>query len=80
MDVIAYKCLTCGDVIYSRAPWDKRMCYCGRVAVEGGLNEQFMTCTPLAKVQTLDIEVWATTKELFDDWDKVRNKFGLIKD
>jgi hypothetical protein len=56
------------------------MCYCGRVAVEGGLNEQFMTCTPLAKVQTLDIEVWATTKELFDDWDKVRNKFGLIKD
>ena len=56
------------------------MCYCGRVAVEGGLNEQLVTYTPHARVQTLDIEIWATQKELFDDWDKVRNKFGLIKD
>lgn len=80
MNITAYKCLSCEDIIYSRAPWDKRMCYCGRVAVEGGPNEQFMTCAPQSRVQTLDIDVFATSQELFDDWDKVRNKFGLIKD
>jgi len=80
MEIRAYKCMSCGDIIYSRAPWDKRMCYCGHVAVEGGLNEQFMTCTPVAHVQTLDIDVFVTSQQLFDDWDKVRNKFGLIKD
>jgi hypothetical protein len=53
------------------------MCYCGRVAVEGGLSEQFMSCTPQARVQTLDIDIFATSQELFDDWDKVRKICGI---
>ena len=34
--VRAFKCLLCGDVVYSRVAHDYRSCFCKNVSVDGG--------------------------------------------
>ena len=32
------QCLVCGDVVESKTRWDFKMCTCGNLAVDGGLD------------------------------------------
>ena len=77
--VAAIKCKHCGDTIYSRAHHDFRWCSCGEIAIDGGTNYvkiSFKKDRPCP----FDVVVEATREQLFDDWSKRRDKYGLIKD
>lgn len=76
--VHAVKCLKCGDVIYSRATHDFHWCSCGNCAVDGGFDYLRVLGEP-DTIEYTDIEVDATRKELRDDWNYRKDKFGLIK-
>lgn len=76
MIVQAIQCNSeCEDIIYSRAGHDFRSCSCGHCAIDGGrnytkVNGLFFT--------HLEIEVNATEKELYDDYNYSRDKYGKI--
>jgi hypothetical protein len=72
-------CPQCGVEIYSRAHHDCRMCKCGTM-VDGGFDYMRYgwpngTVRPVPKMRYVN----ATRRELYDDWNKQRNKFGVIK-
>ena len=78
MKVVAIKCESCEDTIYSRTHHDMRYCSCGSVAIDGGRDYtkiSFKTKTP---PKTFEIEIDATEKQLYDDWNKGENKLGKI--
>ncbi len=73
----ALRCLTCGDTIYSRAHYDFHRCSCGDIFVDGGfdyLRAGWGKNPPVS----LQIEVDATKKMLYDDWNNKTDKFGRI--
>ncbi len=77
--VQALVCPLCDDTIYSRANHDFHQCTCGAYFVDGGY-EYFRWGGPtLDGVTTKEIEIDATAKELYDDWNYGKDKFGLIK-
>ena len=78
MIVTAIKCKKCGDTIYSRAVHDFRWCSCGTVAIDGGFD--YTRVVGDVSLDTFALEVNATKKELYRDWSKSTNKFGLIKE
>jgi ribosomal protein L37AE/L43A len=76
--VTAVICPNCKDKIYSRARHDFRSCTCGDTFVDGGfdyLRTGFKTVPP----ERIELEVGATKNELYDDWNRGTNKFGIIK-
>lgn len=76
--VASLTCPSCNNVIFSRARHDYRSCSCGEIAVDGGfdyLKVSFKKEQPKSK----RIRVYATRQELYDDWNKSIDKFGLIK-
>lgn len=80
LTVQAIKCPLCGCTIYSRARHDFRSCKCGAVSVDGGFD--YMKCAwdqnrvppPVA----FEMKVDATKKELYDDWNRHIDTYGLI--
>ena len=82
MKVNAIQCPGCKDIIYSRATHDFRSCSCGATYIDGGFNYirigYKMINKKVPKHITLDIAV--SRKELHDDWNYQKNKFGLIKE
>ena len=79
MEIVGYKCPTCKDIVYSRARHDCRSCSCRAIYVDGGF-EYTRIGSKTKFPQACTIEVNATQKELFDDWNFCHNKFGLIKE
>lgn len=84
MYINAIKCSKCGDIIYSRARHDCRHCSCGSIFIDGGFNYiriggKGISGKELNKIKTFKIEVNATKKELYDDWNNLTDKYGLIK-
>ncbi len=77
--VTAIKCRRCGDTIFSRARHDYRKCSCGDIAIDGGFDYVKMAFSKLVPVSFKKI-VNATKTELYDDWNKQTDKFGLIKE
>ena len=74
--VIAIKCPKCKDTVYSCARHDFRQCSCGQVAIDGG----FDYVKVIGVVVPKQLEIDATRKDLFDDWNKnKKRKYGLIK-
>ena len=74
--VTAIKCPKCKDTIYSCARHDFRQCSCGEVAIDGG----FDYVRVIGATETKQLEIDATRKDLFDDWNKnKKRKYGLIK-
>lgn len=71
-------CPSCKDIIYSRARHDFRWCSCKEVAVDGG-QDYFKVVFNKNIPKTVKKYVEASKKELYDDWDKGLNKFGIIK-
>lgn len=82
MQVSSIKCPACGDVIYSRTRHDMHYCSCGAVAIDGGRDYVKISAKPEIEIQSIrveQIEVDATEKDLYDDWNNRTNKFGTIK-
>jgi Zn-finger nucleic acid-binding protein len=78
MKVQAITCPTCGDTIFSRARHDFRYCSCKEVAIDGGADYTKIVFNS-AKPEIFEMNVTATKKELYDDWNKREDKLGLIK-
>jgi len=80
MKLKAIICPNCKDIIYSRALHDLHRCSCKSLYVDGGLD--YLRYGGLANAfentEITEIELDTTKKELFDDWNKGVNKFGVI--
>lgn len=81
MKVSAITCEKCLDTVYSRARHDFRSCTCGAVSIDGG-PAYTKICYPgdttPPKIFDLDIgEI--TAADLYNDWNKRIDKYGIIK-
>lgn len=76
--VWAVKCPKCGDMLYSRAQQDTRTCSCQDVNISGP-NELLRVGFKVSQPIRFEIEVEASSNDLFLDWRSRANKFGLIK-
>ena len=66
MIILARKCKFCEDILFSRAKHDYRTCSCGKLAVNGGLeNIRVQSLDHYPEKVELDLEV--TREELFAD-------------
>lgn len=79
MKVNAVQCPKCKDIIYSRARHDFHYCSCGYIFIDGGFEYCRVGAESLDNIKFENIEVNATEKELYEDWNKNKNKFGIIK-
>ena len=75
--VSAIKCGKCGDVIFSRAKHDYRVCSCGAVAVDGGFD-YFRIAYDGEVPLRLTLEVEPSKAELSSDWSSGADRFGRI--
>lgn len=76
MIITVYTCPKCKDSIFSRTTHDFRSCSCGEISIDGGFDYTKVSCVtsfPKSKKITLDV----TEKELYDDWNTDRNKYGV---
>ena len=80
MKIIALKCPKCKDIIYSRSRHDWRSCTCGAMFVDGGFDYCRVGAEPeiASKLESVEIEVTVTKKELYDDWNNGKDKYGKI--
>ena len=77
--ITAIKCPKCHDIIFSRSRHDFHWCSCGEIAVDGGFDYLKISFKKEMPSQ-ITLEVKATKKELFDDWNFSKDKFGFIKE
>jgi len=77
MKVMAVKCLKCGDTIYSRAQHDFHYCSCKSVGIDGG-RQYTRIIGDIKDIQEKQINIKASQKELYEDWNLKRDKYGLI--
>ena len=79
LTVRAIKCSSCGDVIYSRAHHDFHSCTCGAINVDGGFEYmRYSWDNKVSQPIPFTLEVDATKKELYDDWNKHIDSYGVI--
>lgn len=77
-------CPNCKVEMYSRAHHDYRLCGCAaKMMVDGGFAGyvRYGSCPALFKKVKKSFRyrfVNATRQELYDDWNKQVNKFGII--
>jgi len=76
MKVNAVKCKECGDTIFSRARHDFRECTCGKSFIDGG---SYYIRVGGEASNPFELEIKATEKEIYDDWNLSKDKLGLIK-
>ena len=81
MLVRAIHCEECNTTVYSRASEDLRECECGRIRVYGGCMSHFKydIKDKKAKYRTIKIDIQATPNDLYDDYENMEDRFGLIK-
>lgn len=77
--VHAIICPSCHDTIYSRAHHDFHYCSCGETFIDGGFEYTRVGAKDLSLVKDITLEIPATKQELYDDWNKSINHYGLIK-
>jgi hypothetical protein len=68
----------CGYTVFSRAPHDYRACPCGSVAIDGGLNYARVSHAEGLHLETIEITVDASRKDLYDDWNLRTDRLGRI--
>lgn len=79
MKVNAIECLHCGDIIFSRTLHDMRICSCGKISTDGGIDYfRFVTVADAAYRTHEQVEVDADAKDLYDDWNYGTNLFGKL--
>ncbi len=76
----AIKCKLCGDTIYSRTRHDFRWCSCKSIAIDGG----FDYCRVIGELDNIEkvkpFKLSITKGDLYIDWNKGIDKYGLIKE
>jgi len=79
--VRAIHCEECNTTVYSRATDDLRECECGRVRVYGGFMGHFKydIIGKKTKFKKIKMNIKATPSDLYDDYETMEDKFGLIK-
>lgn len=75
--VSALTCPKCNWTIFSRAHHDMHWCNCGEVAVDGGLEYLRVNYKTVAP-KVIRLIVNATKRELYDDWNLNKGKFGSL--
>lgn len=77
--VNALTCPKCGDTIYSRARHDFRNCTCCGIFIDGGFD--YMKCGGklIKQAKVIKLQIEATKKELYNDWNTKKDLFGRIK-
>jgi ribosomal protein L37AE/L43A len=75
--VCAVICPHCKDKIYSRARHDFHYCTCGKTAIDGGFDYVRVAWDKIHPKQ-VKLKINASRKELYDDWNTRKDKFGLI--
>lgn len=79
MKLNAIKCKKCGDTIYSRTRHDMRWCSCKSIAIDGGFD-YIKVAGEEEDIENKEINVNVSKKDLYDDWNKKKDKYGLIKE
>lgn len=79
MKVIAVYCKVCKCLIFSRSRHDMRWCPGQHISIDGGTNYVKLSFDSEAP-ETKQIDVSQSSKELYDDWNKGEDKFGIIKE
>ena len=79
MKITAHKCSTCKDVLYSRATHDFRTCGCGKTSVDGGPGVE-RTIYKKEIPENVELDVNATKDQLYDDYNNMINKYGIVKE
>jgi len=77
--VNAITCPKCKDTIYSRTRHDFRSCSCGEVNIDGGFDYTKIGAKNIKEIQIKRINVYVTKKELYDDWNFKKDKYGLTR-
>lgn len=81
MKIPAIRCRKCGSIVFSRAEWDFRRCECGKVAIDGGFTVYGgRVIGDPEGYENLVLDLPVTKKELFDDWNERKDRFGIIRD
>lgn len=79
--VNAIRCPKCGEIIYSRAHHDFHFCHCGNAYIDGGFDYVRIGAKEgLDDIKVFQLEIKSNKKELYDDWNKNKDKFGWIKE
>lgn len=77
-----YKCIKCGDEIFSRARHDLKTCSCGALSVDGGFfNGSAWQCTRILgdiKCPRRIVSIDADGAALVDDWNSKKDKYGTF--
>lgn len=80
MIVKGIKCPNCKEIIYSRARHDFKRCSCGNVFVDGGRDYiRYGGTENIKDIEIYEIELDVTERDLFDDWNNYKKKYGSIK-
>ena len=70
--VDAIQCVSCFDVIYSRARHDFHSCTCGQVSIDGGFNYTRVVWNDKQEMpHSFPWTVNASQQELFHDWNNL---------
>jgi len=83
MKIRAIKHTKCGDTIYSRAGHDFQTCSCPPdeyIFIDGGQNNPYFRVggNP-SEIEHVDLELDLSLSQLYDDWNKRIDKYGIIK-
>jgi len=79
MKIQTVNCPKCGERIYSRARHDFRYCSCGYLFVDGGTEYLRFGAKEFEGIEVKEVEIDVTPKELYDDWNKGTDKYGVVK-
>ena len=77
--VTTITCPECGYTVFSRARHDMRSCNCGKVFIDGGFDYVKVSfSSDIEPPKTKKKEIRQTPKELYDDWNKGTDLYGLV--
>ena len=78
--VIAITCPLCEYTLFSRTRHDFRTCFCGKVSIDGGFDYVRIGFDPEIEKppEPFKKNINQTPMELYDDWNKGNNIYGLI--
>lgn len=79
MTVTGAWCFKCKTFNYSRAVHDFHPCSCGNIHVDGGRDYFKISYESSLEFGIDNKEINASEKELYQDWNKSEEKFGIIK-
>lgn len=85
MKVIAVKCQSCLQTIYSRAQYDFISCKCNAISIDGGQDDYCRILWDDKKVERpeafkLDLGDKVTLAVLYQDWNKREDLYGRTND